>query len=263
MLILPEGREAAAEMRSLPQQARQRTPFAADDSEQLPSTALAGDRSRRTYENGTPSPSRLAALLSISVLHVGLLYVLLTYGPPVVRIKQAVVTMVTIASLDPPKIVDTVELPKPKPVREMPTTQQAVQTLSVPLTEVVEAAPPSRVELNTSSVPSTPLAVEARATTAAEPVRPPRFDADYLENPAPTYPALARRLGEQGNVILRVYVNPSGDAEQVLVASSSGVTRLDAAAIEAVRRWKFAPAKHGSVSVAAWVLVPINFSLKS
>jgi protein TonB len=171
--------------------------------------------------------------------------------------------MVTIASLDTPKIADPVELPKPKPGREMPTTQDSAQPLSVPITEVVETTAPSRVELYTSSAPPTTIAVEARATTAAEPVRPPRFDADYLENPAPTYPALARRLGEQGNVMLRVYVNPSGDAEQVLVASSSGVTRLDAAAVEAVRRWKFAPAKQGSVSVAAWVLVPINFSLKS
>jgi protein TonB len=41
-------------------------------------------------------------------------------------------------------------------------------------------------------------------------VLPPRFDAAYLNNPKPSYPPLARRLGEEGRVTLRVHVTPDG-----------------------------------------------------
>ena len=90
----------------------------------------------------------------------------------------------------------------------------------------------------------------------------PRFDADYLDNPAPAYPVLSRRLGEDGKVVLRVFVDASGVANQLEISTSSGSQRLDTAAIEAVRRWKFIPAKQGDKFVSAWVLVPINFSLR-
>jgi len=94
-------------------------------------------------------------------------------------------------------------------------------------------------------------------------VAPPRFDADYLHNPAPAYPALSRRLGEEGRVLLRVYVHADGSAGQVEVRESSGYERLDRAAREAVARWRFVPARQGERPVAAWVLVPISFSLRS
>lgn len=94
-------------------------------------------------------------------------------------------------------------------------------------------------------------------------VTAPAFDAAYLENPAPPYPAMARRLHEQGRVILRVLVNPRGAADEVQLRTSSGHARLDEAALETVRRWKFVPAKRGTEPVAAWVLVPVSFNLGS
>ena len=91
---------------------------------------------------------------------------------------------------------------------------------------------------------------------------PPRFDAAYLENPAPEYPRLARRLGEEGTVLLDVYVSPSGTPERVQLHTSSGSPRLDEAARETVKRWKFVPARQGERPVAAWIVVPIRFVLK-
>jgi protein TonB len=93
-------------------------------------------------------------------------------------------------------------------------------------------------------------------------VTPPVFNADYLENPSPAYPPLSRRMREQGRVMLRVLVNPSGRADDVQVRTSSGVMRLDEAAQETVRRWKFVPAKRGNEAVSAWVLIPISFKLE-
>jgi len=92
-------------------------------------------------------------------------------------------------------------------------------------------------------------------------VQPPRFDAAYLQNPEPEYPALSQRLGEEGRVLLRVLVSPKGLAEQVELKQSSTFPRLDQAALAAVRRWKFQAARRGSETVAAWVIVPITFHL--
>jgi periplasmic protein TonB len=104
----------------------------------------------------------------------------------------------------------------------------------------------------------------ATASPAAQPAPlvEPRFDARYLDNPAPAYPTLSRRLGEEGKVVLRVFVEADGHAANVEVKVGSGSPRLDEAALDAVRRWKFVAARRGAEPVAAWVLVPIAFHLK-
>ncbi|MCG9093926.1 energy transducer TonB [Laribacter hongkongensis] len=92
---------------------------------------------------------------------------------------------------------------------------------------------------------------------------PPSFTADYLANPAPAYPPLSQELGESGQVRLRVAVDASGAPSQVEIAESSGFTRLDRAALSAVKRWHFVPARRGSEAVAGRVIVPIHFNLKT
>lgn len=91
----------------------------------------------------------------------------------------------------------------------------------------------------------------------------PVFSAEYLNNPAPAYPRLSRRLGEQGKVLLRVRVTVEGRAAQILEAQSSGSARLDEAARQAVRQWRFVPAQRGGRAVEAWVIVPIVFTLET
>ena len=88
-----------------------------------------------------------------------------------------------------------------------------------------------------------------------------RAEVDYLDNPAPVYPLLSQDGEEEGRVVLRVYVDSTGMAGKVEVASSSGFERLDTSAVAAVRRWKFIPAKRGDNVIGAWVLIPIIFSL--
>jgi periplasmic protein TonB len=91
---------------------------------------------------------------------------------------------------------------------------------------------------------------------------PARVDADYLDNPAPLYPAISKRVSEQGSVILRVLVTTSGTAGEIEIKDSSGFPRLDRAAIDAVKRWKFIAASDGVMNISAWVIVPIHFSLR-
>ncbi|HSC95953.1 MAG TPA: energy transducer TonB [Burkholderiales bacterium] len=85
--------------------------------------------------------------------------------------------------------------------------------------------------------------------------------AGYLRNPAPRYPEAARRSGEQGMVTLRVRVAADGSASGVTVEKSSGSPHLDAAALEAVKAWRFAPARRGANAIESWMLVPIVFRL--
>jgi protein TonB len=94
------------------------------------------------------------------------------------------------------------------------------------------------------------------------PVIPPIFAADYLDNPAPPYPAQSRRAGQEGRVLLRVLVNAGGSAEDVQIHTSSGHSRLDQAARDTVRRWRFVPARRGGEPLAAWVLIPVSFRLE-
>ena|GEM_PF-219646 len=93
------------------------------------------------------------------------------------------------------------------------------------------------------------------------PVGSPAFDADYLSNPTPSYPPAARRLGIQGEVVIRVLVNPDGKPENLQLQKSSGSSLLDNAALSAVKHWSFVPARRGDKPVSAWVDVPIHFRL--
>jgi periplasmic protein TonB len=114
---------------------------------------------------------------------------------------------------------------------------------------------------------ATPPAVVAAAAPSAggeagPPIEPPRFNAAYLNNPSPDYPAVARRLGLQGTVVLRVFVDVAGRAEQLKVDQTSGASILDEVALTAVRNWRFVPARRGTEAIAHWVEVPVRFRLQ-
>jgi len=79
--------------------------------------------------------------------------------------------------------------------------------------------------------------------------------------PKPRYPESARRDGKEGRVLLRVLVNEEGRTASVEVNRSSGVESLDQAALEAIKRWRFSPARLGDRPVESWVRIPIDFRL--
>ncbi len=89
-----------------------------------------------------------------------------------------------------------------------------------------------------------------------------RAQPDYGVNPKPPYPMLARRLGAQGVVLLRVYVREDGSVANVELARSSGFSMLDESATRTVREsWRFVPARIDDAPTASWVEVPIRFVL--
>ena len=83
------------------------------------------------------------------------------------------------------------------------------------------------------------------------------------ETPLDTAHNLSKRLGEQGVVQLRVFVNADGSVGKLELRRSSGHPRLDQSTMSTVQAWRFVPARQGSQAVAAWVVVPIHFTLGS
>lgn len=147
--------------------------------------------------------------------------------------------------------------PTAEPPRESPPQAAVPAMATAPAAPAATPAVPAAMSATPSATPGVaPRPVEA-------PLEPARFDAAYLRNPPPPYPPLSRRLGEQGKVHLRVHVDAEGLPMEVEIKSSSGSRRLDASALETVRKWRFVPARQGDRPVAAWVVVPINFRLES
>lgn len=105
------------------------------------------------------------------------------------------------------------------------------------------------------------------ASISSAPASAPTLDAEpkplSQNNPKPAYPLLAFKMKIQGKVILIVDVSESGSVNKVSVAESSGNESLDRSALDAVKNWKFTPARRNGVIVGQVVKVPITFSLKN
>jgi protein TonB len=143
-------------------------------------------------------------------------------------------------------------VPRPAPVE----AQASVAVAAAPAPALVPPSP---------QVDAPVIARAAQAMVAPAPppaaATPPSFDAAYLDNPAPRYPLIARRNGDEGTVTLRVLVSHEGRARNVALERTSGYPALDAAALDAVTHWRFVPARRAGEPVDAYVIVPIVFRL--
>ena len=115
---------------------------------------------------------------------------------------------------------------------------------------------------STPSAPA-PAARETLAFAANHADTASHTDVTYLHNPKPAYPPMARKLGLEGTVVMRILVNQAGEPAESRILGSSGIEVLDTAAMDAVKRWRFLPARKGAVAIAHWVDVPVTFKLGS
>lgn len=144
-----------------------------------------------------------------------------------------------------PPVRKPVSVPEPPPVPPAPagvlTPQPPPASMAGPVTSEPLPAPapplPARVELPTSN-------------------------ASYLQNPAPVYPPISKRLGEQGRVLVRVLIGPDGRPQQAELKRSSGFDRLDRSALEYVMKCRYVPGKVGGVPQAMWYEAPVSFVLE-
>ena len=131
-----------------------------------------------------------------------------------------------------------------------------------PATSDAPSSPSSNASKSASSSSSKNTSSEAAQINMASdslPITPAQVDPNYLHRPDPIYPALSKRFRETGTVLLRVSLDATGAVRDVAVQTSSEYQRLDQAALEAVRQWRFIPASRGPQPIPSTVLVPIEF----
>ena len=144
---------------------------------------------------------------------------------------------------------------RPEPAPTVPTTPSTTPSPAAQATAMPQTVPPMPTS-STSGAASTRPALASPAAVVL-----PASDADYLHNPPPAYPRMSRRMGEQGTVLLRVFISTEGRAEKAEIRTSSGYARLDEAALETVQRWRYVPGKRAGQPEAMWFNVPIRFVL--
>lgn len=147
------------------------------------------------------------------------------------------------------------EPPKPAPRAEPVKTEARPEPVKIDTPPPPVAAPPAPAPAPVA--PPAPPAPPAPKTTARTEVS---ISASYAAaNRKPEYPKMSLRLGEQGTVVLTVMVKSDGSASEVEVKSSSGFARLDRAAADAVKTWRFNPATVDGKAVDKSYEVPITF----
>jgi protein TonB len=143
--------------------------------------------------------------------------------------------------------IDQPEIKPVKPEVDIPQPEMVetpVPQIEVPIETPVADAPPSETAPVATTAESAP-AQDLKVTTRSEPI----------------YPAASRRAGEEGTVRLKILVDERGMPRDVQLAQTSGFARLDQAAMEAVRKWRFAAASNGSQAITAWTNVAVTFRL--
>lgn len=211
-----------------------------------------------SYTLSRPSPFQRSGLLTVVIgLHVGVFLLILAAKTVVPQIMEIplVVDLLETREIKKEPVAKPLPMTKPVPVK---AHQTPAPKAVAPVVETTQSTVPAPAAVVAAPVEAKPAPV----APPAEPVSQARFDVDYLKNPAPAYPPLSRRMGEEGKVVLRVSVNVQGAADSVEIRTSSGSQRLDDSALRTVRTWKFIPAKRGDTAVQSWVLVPIIFKLE-
>lgn len=212
--------------------------------------------------------SHLAAIAGVTVLHTSIAAWAMMPTPPVAMPAQQIIQISMVApttikqdvsqkpvvemkkklTKTPPKETGMVKVEEQQPITEKKEIEKK---------EVKEKIASTQAQTNlTSGLQASDALLQESAIT--EPVA-----ASYLKNQPPRYPSSARKRKQQGTVMLEIQVSVEGSPKAVKVEKSSGFDTLDKAALSAVKKWKFVPARRGSSVVEASVIVPIVFKINS
>ena len=160
-----------------------------------------------------------------------------------------------VTNVPAPVVLNPVVAEKPKGTDAQVAANNSPQ-VTAPSTQ------PVRQPQQTAQVPNKPL-VEATSLSSpvnsAGPLEVGSLISFATKQQAPIYPAAARSMRTSGVVKVEVTVSESGDVTEVKTAS--GPMMLQAAARDAIRKWKFRPFVKDGQPVKAIGFVNFNFSL--
>ncbi|WP_420146348.1 energy transducer TonB [Sphingobium sp.] len=211
---------------------------------------------------GARSRPNLPAIIGIVMVHALLIGALIQVRH---HVKKAEVAKLTVVNLSPPTPPPAAEAPPPPPTRpEIVAPPPIVQT-PVPPVQTVQTTP------DPAPVP-TPMPVAVAVPGPPAPPAPPAppsivqagdLGTQMVSGKPPRYPIESRRKHEQGTVVLTITLGTDGGVENIVVSQSSGSSRLDNAARDAVKGWRWKPTIRGGQPVRVTGVVEIPFILRT
>lgn len=243
-------------------------------------TATSMGRQRILFESSAVEEKPIFMWLGLGflalLLHIWLIVNLLRPSEPVAPAKPLIMQVSMIPAPEPsvaapetqaikqlpppPKKITKTKITKKTPAAtSKPRIIRKPKLIPAPLTESEPESGKNDSPILMAPKPAAPT--EKTPALDTEKFTEANYRANYGFNPKPKYPRIARKRNWQGKVLLRVQVSAEGASENITVHRSSGYETLDAAAVEAVEKWKFIPAKRGDKPVPSSVIVPIQFTL--
>jgi protein TonB len=205
------------------------------------------------------SPPRIGGIATAMAMHVAafmLLMAPMSYVPPVADFQEQTV----FPTFDEPK---EIKIPDPVPIDKKQEIKPVVALIVQKQTITPVDIPPivfNQGSANDTQYFETPTNGESTLPFVAPPSGPISLSTEYA--PAPKYPMLSIRNGEQGTVLLLVKVDATGKPIDVTLKKSSGYRELDRNAMKHVlATWRFHPAMHQGIAIPALALVPVNYKI--
>jgi protein TonB len=227
-------------------------------------TATAFSNAPRPPAPRQPLSRNAVIALAVVALHVGFIWAL--QSGLLMRAAEVIVPAEILTQfVDPPapKVEPVPPTQPTPPVQKKAIAKAPVKPAPQPLA-ITDPTPSPNAPTGvvTPPLPPAPVAVAPVAPPAPAAVQLPSSDADYLQNPKLRYPPASERLGQKGQVIVRVLIGTDGLPQKSELHKSSGYPMLDRAALEYVMRCRYVPGKIGGVAQTMWYEAPVNFVLQ-
>ena len=79
----------------------------------------------------------------------------------------------------------------------------------------------------------------------------------------PEYPEIAQEAGIEGTVYVQAFIDKKGRVKEVSIVKGIPNTGLNEAAMDAIRKTRFRPAKQRERAVGVYISIPVHFKLKN
>ena len=205
---------------------------------------------------------------AVSLMHLGVIWAVqaeMGHAPTEITEPDAVLTQLVDLPQPPtsPKTTEH-ETPETPPVQSPTTPQRPAPPIApTDVAPMLTASTPAPATISTNTAAAAAIPPSSTGGSAAAPsVSPPSQDADYALACHVAYPPLSRSLHEHGRVTLKILVGGDGRSRRVDLVRSSGSSRLDQAAEEAMRRCHFKPGTVDGVAQEMAYEAPVDFVLR-
>jgi protein TonB len=211
----------------------------------------------------TPSRSGPFAFGSSLAVVAGMIAALATISAISAKPHKKPAAMIKVVDLQPPPPPAHTQEKLPPPATPRIVVPPPIIQLPAPpvMATTTETPPPVPDVVPGPPSPPAPAAPPGNAVTGTS-VDAGDLSARMIDATPPVYPEECRRRREQGTVTLAVQLDIEGHVASVTVATSSGFYRLDRAALNAVRKWRWSPMKSNGQPMIVRGFVTLPFVLR-